>query len=73
MSNNKPLIAGILSMIVIYLLISFALWEITPKNWHIAFRFAYAMFSPVVSCLVYSAIKNIKNDKHQTTNGSKTN
>jgi hypothetical protein len=57
MKNNKPLIAGILSMVVIYLLISFALWEVNPKNWHIAARAAYAMFSPFFSCLVYSAFK----------------
>ena len=57
MSNNKPIIAAILTMVVGYLLISFAAWELNAKYWNPAARVMYAMFAPIFSALTYSGIK----------------
>ena len=57
MSNNKPLIAAILTMVGIYLLVSFAIWDLNAKHWSIEARVMYAMFSPVFSIWVYAGIK----------------
>ena len=57
MKENKPLIAGLLTMVAIYLLISFAVWDLNAKNWEIAVRVMYAFWSPIFAVLVYSACK----------------
>ena len=57
MSNNKAIIAAILTMVVVYLLISFAVWELNAKHWDAAARVMYVMFAPIFSVLVYSSIK----------------
>ena len=64
MSNNKPIIAAILTMVVGYLLISFAVWELNAKHWNPAARVMYVMFAPIFSVLVYSGIK-IENNEQQ--------
>jgi hypothetical protein len=55
--NNKPLIAAILTMVVLYLLISFAVWDLNAKNWKIEARIMYALWSPIFSALIYSGVK----------------
>ena len=57
MSNNKALIAAILVMIGIYLLVSFAIWDLNPKHWTIVSRTMFACFSPVFSLIAYVATK----------------
>ena len=57
MSNNKPLIAAILTIVAIYLLISFATWDLNAKHWKAEVRVLYALFSPVFSALAYSSVK----------------
>ena len=57
MSNNKAIIAAILTMVLGYLLISFAAWELNAKYWKPEARVMYVMFAPIFSVLVYSGIK----------------
>ena len=57
MTNNKPLIAAILTMLAIYLLISFAIWEINAKYWKTEARVMYALFAPIFAALMYSSVK----------------
>ena len=57
MSNNKPIIGAILTMVSIYLLISFAVWDLNAKNWELPARVMYSLFSPIFAALMYSAIK----------------
>ncbi len=64
MSNNKPIIAALLTMVVIYLLISFAIWDLNAKHWEAPARVMYALFSPIFAALVYSGIK-IDNNEQQ--------
>jgi phosphoglycerol transferase MdoB-like AlkP superfamily enzyme len=55
--KNKPLIGAILTMVGIYLLISFAIWDLNAKHWHTEVRAMYSFFAPMFSGLAYSAIK----------------
>lgn len=55
--KNKALISAIITMVVIYLLISFAVLDLNPKHWKIALRVMYSLFSPIFSALVYSSVK----------------
>lgn len=57
MSNNKPLIAAILTMVVCYLLVSFAVWDLNAKHWDTPVRVLYSLFSPIFAALEYSSIK----------------
>jgi hypothetical protein len=57
MKNNKPIIAALLTMVAIYLLISFAAWELNAKYWLTEARVMYSVFSPIFAALVYSGIK----------------
>ena len=63
MNNNKSLIGAILTMIVGYLLISFAVWELNAKYWKPEVRVMYAMFAPIFSVWVYSGIKLYNNEQ----------
>lgn len=55
--KNKALISAILTMVIIYILISFAVWDLNAKHWKIGLRVMYALFSPIFSALVYSSVK----------------
>lgn len=55
--KNKPIIAAILTMVAIYLLISFVAWELNAKYWKPEARVMYALFSPIFAALMYSGIK----------------
>ena len=57
MSNNKPIVGAILTMIVFYLLISFSIWDLNAKNWSIVTRSMYSCFGPVFSIFVYVGLK----------------
>jgi hypothetical protein len=57
MTNSKPLIGAILTMIIFYLLISFSIWDLNAKNWNMGARVLYCVFSPLFSILVYIGIK----------------
>ena len=57
MSNNKALIAAILTIVAIYLLIAFAVWDLNAKNWEMVVRVMYAFWSPIFAVLVYSGCK----------------
>lgn len=57
MSTNKPIIAALFAMVVMYLLISFAAWELNAKHWEAPARVIYAIFSPILAALVYSGDK----------------
>jgi hypothetical protein len=61
---NKPIIAAILTMVVLYLLISFAAWELNAKNWVLEARILYAIFSPILSLMSFSIV-------YQTYGGNK--
>lgn len=63
MSNNKPLIGAIISMLVMYLLISFVVWDLNAKNWEIATRLMYALFSPIISGCTYLSIRIDSNEQ----------
>ena len=56
-NNNKPTIAALLTMVVIYLLMSFAIWDLNAKHWEVPARVMYALFSPIFAGLVYSGVK----------------
>ena len=62
--KNKPIIAAILTMVVLYLLISFAAWELNAKNWVLEARVLYAIFSPILSLMSFSIV-------YQTYGGNK--
>lgn len=53
----NPLIAALLTMVAIYLLISFAIWDLNAKNWETGARVMYAIFSPIFAVLMYSSVK----------------
>ena len=57
MKDNKPLLVGLLTMVAIYLLVSFAVWDLNAKNWEMAVRVMYAFWSPIFAVLVYSGCK----------------
>lgn len=57
MSNNKPIIAAILTLVVMYLAIAFFTWELNAGNWHIKLRLGYALVAPIVSILTYQFSK----------------
>lgn len=57
MKENKPLVVGLLTMVAIYLLVSFAVWDLNPKHWEMVVRVMYAFWSPIFSVLVYSGCK----------------
>ena len=53
----NPIIAALLTMVGIYLLISFAIWELNAKYWGTAARVVYALFAPIFAALMYSTVK----------------
>lgn len=53
----NPLVAALLTMVAIYLLISFAIWDLNAKNWETAARVMYALFAPIFAALMYSSVK----------------
>ncbi len=53
----NPLIAALLTMVAIYLLISFAIWDLNAKYWKTEARVMYAIFSPIFAMLMYSTVK----------------
>jgi len=55
--KDKALIGALATMVVLYLLISFAAWDINAKHWDMGVRAMYAMFSPMFAGLVYSGIR----------------
>jgi hypothetical protein len=55
--TNKPIIAAILTMVVLYLLVCFAAWELNPKNWVLEARILYAIFSPILSLMLFGIVK----------------
>ena len=57
MKDNKPLIAALLTMVGIYLLISFAVWDLNAKNWKMEVRVMYSFWCPIFAVLVYSGCK----------------
>lgn len=57
MKENKPLVAGLLTTVAIYLLVSFAVWDLNPKHWGMVVRVMYAFGSPIFSVLIYSGCK----------------
>ena len=57
MSKNKPLVAGLLTIVAIYLLISFAVWDLNAKNWEIVVRVMCSFSCLIFAVLVYSACK----------------
>jgi predicted Na+-dependent transporter len=63
MKIDKPLLGAIVTMIVLYLLISFAIWDLNAKHWDMGVRVMYAMFGPVFAGLVYSGIRLDQNLK----------
>jgi len=61
----NSIIGAILTMVVIYLLISFAVWDLNAKHWKTEVRMFYALFSPVFSALMYSSIKLFKEQNYK--------
>ena len=61
MKNNKSIIAALLTMVALYLLISFAIWDLNAKHWEVPARVMYAIFSPIFAGLVYSGVKVSEN------------
>ena len=57
MSNNKPIIGALISMLVMYLLISFVVWDLNTKNWQTELRLMYSFWSPIISLLIYISIR----------------
>ena len=63
MSNNKPLIGIILTMIITYLMVSFIKWDLNAKHWDVPIRGMFATLSPIFSVLIYLAIKNEQDEQ----------
>jgi putative effector of murein hydrolase LrgA (UPF0299 family) len=63
MKINKPLLGAIVTMIVLYLLISFAIWDLNAKHWDVELRAMYVIFSPMFVGLVYSGMRLDQNIK----------
>lgn len=61
----NPIIGAILTMVVIYLIISFAIWDLNAKHWKTEARVLYALFSPLFSALMYSSIKLFKEQNYK--------
>ena len=59
----NPIIAALLTMVAIYLLISFAIWELNAKYWKTEARVMYALFAPIFAALMYSSVK-LYNDQN---------
>ena len=55
--KNKALIAAILTIVAIYLLISFAVWDLNPKHWEMVVRVLFSFWCPIFAVLVYSGCK----------------
>jgi hypothetical protein len=55
--KDKSIIGAILTMVVLYLLISFAAWELNAKNWAVEARVLYAIWGTIISLLVFAMIK----------------
>jgi hypothetical protein len=55
--KNKAFIGAILTMILIYLLISFAVWELNAKHWDMGARVLYVIFGPMIAGIAYAGIK----------------
>tara|TARA_R110000822_G_C15324121_1_gene493995 strand:+ start:476 stop:652 length:177 start_codon:yes stop_codon:yes gene_type:complete len=55
--KDKPLIGAILTTVLIYLLISFAVWDLNAKHWDMEARVLYVIFGPMIAGIVYAGIK----------------
>jgi hypothetical protein len=55
--KDKALIGAIVTMVAIYLLVGFCVWDLNAKNWDIGARIMYSIFGTMVAGLVYSGIK----------------
>lgn len=53
----NPIIAALLTMVGIYLLISFATWELNAKYWKTEARVMYALFAPIFAALMHSSVQ----------------
>jgi len=61
----NPIIAALLTMVGIYLLISFAIWELNAKYWKTEARVMYALFAPIFAALMYSSVKVCNNQNYK--------
>jgi len=57
MKENKPIVAGLLTTVAIYLLVSFAVWDLNPKHWEMVVRVLCSFSCPIFAVLVYSGCK----------------
>jgi hypothetical protein len=55
--KDKSIIGAILTMVGLYLLLSFVIWDLNPKHWSMEARLMYAVWGPMLSILVYAGIK----------------
>jgi hypothetical protein len=55
--KDKALIGALATMIIVYLLVSFAVWDLNAGCWDMGARVMYAIFSPMFAAIVYSSIK----------------
>lgn len=53
--KGKNLIIAILPMVLIYLLISFTVWNLNAKDWDMGVRIMYVIFSPMIAGIVYNS------------------
>lgn len=52
------------TMLICYLLMSFAMWSFNGKEWGENYRLTYAIFAPIISCIVYMIKKeDYENEK----------
>ena len=52
--KGKNLIIAILPMVLIYLLISFTVWNLNAKDWDMGVRVMYVIFGPMITGIVYA-------------------
>jgi hypothetical protein len=58
--QNKSIIVAILTMVLIYLLISFTVWNLNAKHWDMGVRMMYVIFSPMIAGIVYACYNDQK-------------
>jgi hypothetical protein len=55
--KDKALIGALATMIIVYLLVSFAVWDLNAGRWDMGARVMYVIFSPMFAAIVYSGIR----------------
>lgn len=55
--KDKAFIGAILTMVLIYLLISFVVWDLNAKHWDMGARVLYVIFGPIAAGIAYAGIK----------------